>query len=253
MQRMRHFIAHACLTTTLVLLGLHGSTAKAALIHPDDKTNFPDLSGGYVSGTANYSAATGAFQVQNVPFALALGAGPSDSYDVQSTDNGLRSEILSVLLDSNGQLVPGSSSDFTLMGKVTIGSQTFSGILLKGSVHAGIGSLDLSQNPTNIAGAAMFDLDIKIDKAQSLLGQAFSGGYAYLRLAVEKGSTFDGGFTKDFSGYKVSSNIRAYEGLPPAPVPEPTTLVVLVAAGAGLMFRHRRRITRCELEAKHLA
>jgi hypothetical protein len=252
MQRMRHLIAHVFVISTLVMLGLPGSTAKAALIHPNDTTTFPDLSAGYVSGTVNYSAATGVFQVQNVPFALALGPNATNSYDVTSTSNGLRSETLTVTLDKNGNFVPGTS-DFSLYGQVTIGTQTFSGLLLKGTVYQGLGSLDLSQSPTNVAGASMFDLDIKIDKSQSLLGQAFSSGYAYLRLAVERGSTFNGSFASDFAGYKVGSNIRSYDSVPPAPVPEPTTLVVLVAAGAGLLFRHRRRIDRAELEAKHLA
>ncbi|MDX2036955.1 MAG: PEP-CTERM sorting domain-containing protein [Isosphaeraceae bacterium] len=253
MQRMRRNTVPAFAVFALVAFGFLGSAARADLIHPDDKTKFPDISGGFVSGTAAYSAATGMFQVQNIPFALALGMGPTDSYEIQSTDAGLRSEVLSVQLDDAGKMVAGSVSDFTLFGKVTIGAQTFSGQLLKGKVHAGVGSLDLSKSPTNIAGAAMFDLDLQIDKSQSLLGQAFSGGYAYLRLMVEKGSTFDGSFTKDFSGYKVSSNLRAYEGLPPAPVPEPTTLVVLVAAGAGLLFHRRRKISRAELEPARVA
>ena len=251
MQRMHYFFALTLLSS--VFVGLTGKTAEAALLHPDDKTTFPDLSTGFVSGSQTYNASTGQFHAENIPFALALGAKSTDSYDVTSTDSGGRLQMLNLKVDNSGQLVNDPANNFELTGKVTIGGQTFTGLLLKGSVYAALGSLDLSKAPTNIQGASMFDVDLKIDKTNSLLGQAFSGGYAYLRLTVERGSTFNGSFANDFSGFKVAGNLRAYPGLPPVPVPEPTALVVLLAAGAGLLVRrHRRRISKADLVAQHL-
>lgn len=241
MHRMHRLIVSIGLS--LVATALIAPKASAALLHPDDKSLYPDLSGGFVSGTQHYTAATGQFWVENTPYAAAFGMSSSQQYDIGAASNGTRRQTIIAQLDKTGKLDPSGSNLYEVYGSTTIDGVKYDGLLLKGSLTA-FGSLDTNSIAKN---TAMYDFDIKI--TDGLLKQSF-GADTYVRLAAERWSTFDGDFSKDFSGGKVASNIRGFFPVPPAPVPEPTTLVVLIAAGgAGLFFRHRRRIGRDELEA----
>ena len=247
MHRMRRLVVS--LGLSLVATVVLAPKASAALLHPaDDASIFPDLSGGYVSGTQHYTASTGQFWVENTPYALAFGQSGSQQYDIGATAGGVRRQTIIAQLDNTGKLDPSGTSLYEVDGSTTIGGKTYSGVLLQGTV-TGIGSQDTSAIAKN---TAMYDMNVKI--TGGLLAQSF-GNDTYVRLTAERWSTFSGDFTHDFSGGKVASNIRGFFQSPPLPaqgppVPEPTTLVVLIAAGgAGLYFRHRRRITRDELEA----
>jgi hypothetical protein len=68
-------------------------------------------------------------------------------------------------------------------------------------------------------------------------------------VTSEANSTFNGVFTSNFSSEKILTNTHAIGSIVPAPAPEPTTLVVLLACGAGLFYRGRRRISRADLAA----
>ena len=60
----------------------------------------------------------------------------------------------------------------------------------------------------------------------------------------------DGIFTSRLSSEKVLTNTHALASIVPSPVPEPATLVVFLACGAGLIYRGRRRIAAAELMAR---
>jgi hypothetical protein len=246
MHRMRRLFVSMGLS--LIVVAAFAPRAGAALLHSTDTSQFPDLSGGYVSGTLQYIASKGALSIQNTPYALALGPSASAQYDVSATADGTRSQTIIAQLNPDGSLNPNGTNLYSLYGSVTVNGQTYSGLLLKGT-PTGFGSLDMSNSnvgPTSLPGVAMYDMTVKI--TDGLLKQVF-GTDTYIRLEAERGSTFTGSFTQNFSGYKIASNIRGYFASP-APVPEPTTLVVFIAcSGAGLLFRHRRRISREELES----
>jgi hypothetical protein len=245
MHRMRRLFVSMGLA--LAVIAALAPRAGAALLHATDTSQFPDLSGGYVSGTLQYTASTGVLSIQNTPYALALGTSPSSQYDVSATPQNQRTQTIVAQLNPDGSLNPNGTNLYSLYGSVNINGQTYSGLLLKGT-PTGFGSLDLGGvSPTSLPGVAMYDMTVKI--TDGLLKQVF-GTDTYIRLEAERGSTFNGSFTQDFSGYKIASNERGYFNVPPAPVPEPTTLVVFIAcSGAGLLFRHRRRIAREELES----
>ncbi len=243
MERM-HRLALA-LGTTFAALALSAPASRAALLHPTDTSQFPDLSAGYVSGTMSYSAATGNFAVQNTPYALAMGTSSSAQYDVVADPAGERTQMVNVTLNPDGTVNQAAKNSYDLYGQVTLNGKTYSGLLLEGTPTA-MGSLNLAAAPTSIQGASMFDLDVSI--TGGLLANVF-GSEAYLRLTAERWSTFNGSFSQDFAGGKVASNIRGYFPTPPVPIPEPTTLVVLIACGGAGLLRRLRRIAREELEA----
>ncbi len=247
MHRM-HRLA-ASLGLALATTALFAPQASAALLHATDTSQFPDLSSGYVSGTLNYthpsgSATSGALVISNTPYALALGSTPDRQFDVA----GARNQLIVAQINTDGTLNSSSQNTYDLTGTVTVDGKTYSGELLKGTPMA-FGSMNTAAAGNGgLPGTAMYDLDVKV--TGGLLKDLF-GTDTYIRLAAERWSTFNGSFTQDFSGGKVSSNIRGFS--PPiasyAPVPEPTTLVVLIAAGgAGLFVRHRRKIRRDDLE-----
>jgi hypothetical protein len=231
---------------TLAALAFSAPTSRAALLHPTDTSQFPDLSAGYVSGTMQYTASTGQFAIQNTPYALAMGPTAAAQYDITADPAGERSQTIDVTLNPDGTVKQSANNTYDLFGQVTINGKTYSGLLLAGTPTA-MGSLNLAAAPTNIQGASMFDFDVNV--TGGLLANAF-GSEAYIRLTAERWSTFNGSFAQDFTGGKVASNIRGYSIAPPMPIPEPSTLVVLLACGgAGLLTRARRRISREELEA----
>jgi hypothetical protein len=241
MERMHRFVL--ALGLSLAAIVLTAPATRAALLHPTDTSLFPDASGGYVSGTLSYNASTGAFAMQNTPYALALGTSAASQYDITATPSGQRSETLTVSLNPDGTVNPSGSNTFNLYGQVSINGNTYSGLLLSGTPTA-MGSLNLAAPPTSVQGSSLFDFDIKV--TGGMLKNAF-GSEAYLRMLAERWSTFNGSFTQDFSAGKIETNIRGYWLAPPAPVPEPTTLVVLIAGGVGIFFR-RRNITLAKLE-----
>jgi hypothetical protein len=241
MERM-HRLALA-LGTAFAALAL-APTSRAALLHPTDTSQFPDLSAGYVSGTMQYTASTGQFAIQNTPYALAMGTSNSAQFDVIADAAGQRTQTIDVTLNPDGTVKQSASNTYDLYGQVTLDGKTYSGLLLAGTPTA-MGSLNLAAAPTSVQGASMFDFDVSI--TGGLLANVF-GSEAYVRLTAERWSTFNGSFSQDFAGGKVASNIRGYFLTPPVPIPEPTTLVVLIACGGAGLLRRLRRIAREELE-----
>jgi hypothetical protein len=239
MHRMR-----CCLTAATFALALTPLLAPAAargdLIRPNAAQAFPDLSGDIV-GTQSYSydptSQTGIFQVKNTPTLLATGPNPADETYINDPQSQARSQSIQVTLDSQGHLVNSAGNSYSLYGSVTVGGQTFSGLLLQGTPT----QFGWAQQNPQAPGMSVYDLNVAL--TGGLLKQVY-GPDAYVRVIAETNSTFANSFTTNFQGLKALTNVRGYDAPGPTPVPEPSTLAVLLAfGGAGLFYRHRRRIS----------
>ena len=243
MHRM-HLIGLAAL-----LFAVIANPARADLLRPNDTRDYPDITA-FANGTQTYtynpSTQTGVFQLANVPFLLTNGTTPSGGFvesDVTPTADNIKSQTITAVLDSNGNLVASPLNSFQIYGTVVVGGQTYTGLLLSGTPTA-FGSQTLKPLVGN---EDLFDMTLKI--TGGTLASLY-GPEAYVRVTSEANSTFDGVFTTDFSSEKILTNTHAIGSIVPAPAPEPTTLVVLLACGAGLFYRGRRRISRADLEAR---
>lgn len=236
MHRMRRLVVWAGLA--LGSLSVLNVSASAALIKPDAGRAYPDIAAdinGTVSYTYNPSTQTGNFHVTNTPYLIAGGSSATSEFAINPNSDGIRQQIVNLNLDQNGNLITGSSNTYALYGTVTAGGQTFTGLLLQGTPTT-FGSQDLGA--VGIEGSDVFDMNINITGGE-LAG--YFGSSAYMRLTPELQSTFTGAFNTDFSASKATSNTRSYNSPHPFPIPEPTTLLVLVAGGAGLLIRRHRR------------
>ena len=246
MQRMHRLGLKAGLTL-LIFAGL-ATSSPAALLRPDDTRDYPDVTAfanGYQSYTYNAATQTGVFTLSNVPFLLTSGQNTDGTFNqsnVTATASNLQSETITAVLDSNGNLVASPLNTFQIYGTVVIGGQTYTGLLLSGMPTA-FGSQTLKPLVGN---EDLFDLSLKITGGSL---QSLYGPDAYVRVTSEANSSFKGVFTTDFSSEKVLTNTHAISTILPVPAPEPTALVVLLACGAGLLYRGRRRISTADLGA----
>ena len=222
--------------------------ASADLLRPKDTREFPDLTAfanGYQTYSYDAGTRTGVFQLANVPFLLTSAKNTDGSFDqanVGATDDGVVAQKVTAVLDSTGKLVDSPLNTFQVYGKVVLDGQTYSGLLLQGTPTA-FGAQTLK--PT-VDGEDLFDMKLQIT------GGAMADLYgknAYMRVTAEANSTFDGVFTAAFSSEKVMTSTHSVSSLLPQPAPEPATLYVLLACGAGLFYRGRRRIAARDLGA----
>lgn len=236
MHRMRRFAVWAGLA--LGSLSAVNVTASAALIMPDAGRSYPDIAAD-INGTVNYtynaSTQTGNFHLTNTPYLIAGGNSASSEFAINPGADGLRQQTVNLNLDKNGNLIAGSGNTYLLTGTINVDGTTFTGPLLEGTPIS-FGSQDL--DPIGIQNSDVFDMKIKITGGSLA---SYFGNEAYMRLTPELQSTFHGVFTSDFSATKATSNTRSYNSPHPFPIPEPTTLLVLVAGGAGLLVRRHRR------------
>jgi hypothetical protein len=236
MHRMRRFIALTGLVALTTAFG--ASTASADLLHPStDPQTYPDIIanlGAGVSYTYDPSVSQGVFHLKNTAYVLVTGTGSADELDITPTSDGSRYQVLNVTLDKNGNFVDDPGNLYQVFGTVTANGQTFSGLLLEGK------PIDFATS--NTGGVTQFQSDLKLDGAGALA--SFFGPNSYINLIAETGNGFTGTFQNDFQISKVSTNTHGPNQVPqPFPVPEPTAMVVLVVAGMGIVFRHRRRLT----------
>jgi hypothetical protein len=249
MQRMRSvFVKLGLLPVLGTLMGAFCS-ARGDLIRPSISRSYPDIAGDLV-GTQTYtfdpSSKTGLFQVVNAPQFIALGPTGKDMLSVTPDKDGTLSQSLQLRLDQNGQMVQTPDNRFQLYGSVVIGDQIYRGLLLEGTptafeAQAQGGGAATSRN------ANVFDLNVKITGGQ--LASAF-GPEAYFRVVPQSNSTFQGSFASNFSGDKPLTNLRALQGNLPAPIPEPSPLLILLAGGASIAISRllRRRRNRGALK-----
>jgi hypothetical protein len=238
-----HRLCRLAAVSGLVLASLAatGQKASAALIRNPADRAFPDISAN-INGVVNYvydpTTQTGNFHVTNTPYLIAGGPTADQEFAVNpNASDGVRQQILNVTLDSQGNLVQGGINTYSLYGTINAGGQTFSGLLLQGTPTK-FGSLDLG---SAAQGMSVFDLEMNI--TGGALAKYF-GPDAYMRIVPELNSTFQGRFDQNFSAIKATSNTRAYHSPQPFPIPEPTTLLIVLLGGAGVVYRHRSRLRR---------
>lgn len=235
MQRMRCLFVRAALLFVL-LVGV-GAEVSAELIQSPGGRAYPDLAGA-ITGTQQYtyhpSTQTGTLQVTNTPFLLTTGPSTANEVVVQPNADGMRSQVLNLKLDPNGRLVSDPSNSYSLYGTVVVDGKTFQGLLLQATPTA-FGAQSGAGAP------ASFNLDLKVTGGE--LARTF-GPSVYMEFHSGGDSTFDGSFSRSFTTKIDSSNTLGYKSPVPTVVPEPTTLVVLLAGGVWLvMLRRRRRLT----------
>ncbi|MCA1684771.1 MAG: PEP-CTERM sorting domain-containing protein [Planctomycetia bacterium] len=244
MHRMRDFYAKAGLTLVLTAVFGPGIAARADLLRPNATQSFPDLAGDIV-GSQSYAydpdTGTGLFVVRNAPSLIAMGPQQSSESFVNDLPVTPRSETIQVKLDSGGHLVNDKDNSFSVYGSVTIDGKNFTGLLLQGTPTGFGWAAPQAGTPT----VSNFDLNVSL--TGGLLQNAY-GPDAYIRVSSELGSTFQGVFSRDFLGLKTMTNVRAYHGPNPSPVPEPSTFAIILACGgAGLLYHQRRRIDVADL------
>ena len=233
MQRMRSITWKLGLVPMFLLLTGISSSARGDLIRSRTSRSYPDIAGDIVGSqtyTFDPTSKTGTFQVVNAPQFIALGPNGSDVVNVTPNQDGTLSQKVQLKLDQNGRLVENADNQFQLYGTVVIGNQVYRGLLLEGKPTA-FGAQ--AQNGTLLTSADVFDLNMKITGGQ--LASAF-GPEAYFRVIPQSNSTFQGNFETSFSGNRPLTNLRALQGHLPAAIPEPSTLVLLLTAGAGLLL-----------------
>ncbi len=239
MHRMRSLIATAGVTLACVLVFV--SPAPAELIRPKTVRAYPDIAAD-INGVQTYTydpvTETGTFQVTNTPYLLAVDPSKAGELQIEPNDDGTRRQVVSLMLDRNGHLVEDPENSYALYGTVVLAGQTFSGLLLEGKPTAfGARVLGSDTGSEDHSGKDVFDLNMKI--TGGVLADRF-GPDLYMKI-VPRANTFDGQFTRDFSGRAARSNTRAYQSS--KNVPEPSSLLILLACGAGLaLWRGRLRV-----------
>lgn len=227
MHRMRSLVAKVGLS--LLLASTLGETTFAELIKAPGGPMYPDIAAS-ISGSQQYTydpaTRTGVFQVTTTPYLLSTGPSAEKESIVQPNGDGVRTQSLNLTLDNSGQLINNPNNSYALYGTVSVGGQTFQGLLLQGKPTA-FGSQG--------GGSSAFNLDLKV--TGGALAATF-GPDLYLELHPALDSTFDGSFTKNFSTTIRSSNTLGYRA--PPSIPEPTTLVVLLACGTAVFLRRHR-------------
>ena len=235
MHRMRHFTA--IFTLTSGLMALAASPASAALLKPGATRSYPDIAAdinGEVQFNYDEASETGIFRMTNTPYLIAGGNSSSSEYAVvPNSSDGVRKQLFSIKVDGGGNIVADAGNLYELYGTINANGQTFSGLLLQGTPKE-FGSLDLGEG----LGVDIFDANIDITGGSLA---KFFGTTTYMRITPELESTFTGSFTGDFTALKATSNTRSYGSPEPFPIPEPTTVAVLLIGGAGLIYRQRRR------------
>jgi hypothetical protein len=237
LHRMRHALSSAALALAFSLIGF-ATPAHAALLNANPPQTFPDISSDIV-GQLNYtydpSSKVGTLDVTNAPSILA--AGPTASQESFIFDNGsqTRQQSLQVQLDSSGNIVAGSGNTFSMTGSVTVGGQTYSGVLLQGTPIA----FGWQPTQTPPIGSSAFDVEVKLTGG---LLQSQYGADAYIQLTPELNSTFANSFTANFSAEKAVTNVRPLSPSSPSAVPEPSMFaILLVCGGAAAVYRKRCR------------
>ena len=238
MHRMRRFLALSGLMVLTFAFG--ASTARADLLHSSTTPQtYPDIIanlGAGVSYSYDPSVSQGLFHLKNTAYVLVTGTGSADELNINPTSDGSRYQLLNVALDKNGNFVDNPGNLYQLFGTVTASNgHVFSGLLLQGK------PIDFASS--HAQGVTQFQTDLKLDGSGALA--SFFGPNSYIQMIAETGNGFTGSWQSDFTISKVSTNTHGPNAIPqPFPVPEPTAMVVLIVAGMGIVFRHRRRLAK---------
>jgi hypothetical protein len=249
MHRMRRFAAIFALIAGSMALA--SSSASASLLKPGAKRAYPDIAAD-INGkvTYNYDEATGTgvFEVTNTPYLIAGSNSSSSEFAILPNADGIRKQTFRISVDSTGKIIDDPANFYQMVGTINAGGETYSGVLLEGKPtdfgFLDLGSVVASGDSTGILqslGVDIFDANIAISGGAL---KEFFGDEAYMRITPELESTFNGSFSEDFTALKATSNTRSYDSPNPFPVPEPTTIMVLLAGGVGVLYRHGRQARR---------
>jgi hypothetical protein len=242
-KRIRFPLASGAL---LFALAGPGAATRGDLIRPHGFRSYPDIAGDVV-GEQTYAfdpdTQTGVFRVTNAPHVITMGPHGRNMFDVKPDGEGTLNESLQITLDRDGRLVDGPGNRFELHGSVEIGGKVYKGLLLEGRPTA-FGAQALSDHPERASG--VFDLSLKVTGGQ--LAEAF-GPEAYFRVTPQANSTFQGDFAADFSGDRPLTSLRASREPMIAPVPEPTSILIVLTCGAGVVGRRLHRRSRARRRA----
>ena len=242
MHRMRHYVAVIGLIAGATALAPR--TTRADLIRDDATLAFPDVLAAAINGRIEYNydeaAQRGTLTLANTPWEIA--GSETSSFPIVDQPGGLKYQAMTLTLDQNGNLLTDGDNTYELYGKIDANGQTFEGLLLQGT-PTDFGFLDLGGSSNPSLGLDTFDAEINV--TGGALAQYY-GDTAYIEFTPLIESTFEGSFANDFTALKPVSNIRSYESPEPFPIPEPTTIVVLLTGGAGLLYRRHQRRHRAD-------
>jgi len=236
MHPMRQPWAKAALPFFLVALVL-GSPAAAELIRPEHTPNGPEITGS-IAGTQTHTydpaAQNGRFEASATPYLLTVGRNAGDEADILPDEDGVRSQVVRLILDETGRLMDDPANAFIVRGTVTWRGQTYRGVLLRGTPTAFGADLGASN---------AFELNLSI--TGGAIAHLF-GPDAYVRLRTAGMGVGEEGFARSFQTKVEEStltSLHAPRQAPPA-VAEPTAVAILLACGSWFFVR---------CSARHLA
>jgi len=221
----RLLILMAVLMAVLMVVG----TATAALIGLKGQLGYPDINFDN-TGTINYTANNGSFVLDADDWKIAYTNGSVDYL----TGDGFMTDIkIYLTVDNNGNLLgTGTMVEKVVKGSVTVSGNTYSAgtTLLSGTVVAfgwgesgsELGYFDFLISKDSLRGALVDDGIWPDDRPTGIIAYA------------EKLHGWSGSWERDFTLEKVKGN--------KAPVPIPTTILLLGSGllGFGLLSRRRK-------------
>lgn len=219
-------IARTGLLSILFLLSGSVLPVRADLIRAAPGRSFPDIAGD-IGGSQTYvydpATQTGTFALNNAPHLISLGPSGNDMIPMQPDQHGTLYQTLELKLDRSGHLIDSPDNRFEIRGTVVINDRLYEGVLLKGRPTAfGLAG----QGRPELKNPEVFGLNMQIEGGH--LAGTF-GAEAYLRIIPQANSTFQGEFTRDFSGDKPLTNLIAVDRQLPVRLIGPIALIVLLA------------------------
>jgi len=156
------------------------------------------------AGAVNYNASTHAFTITGAPVSMII-----DNLGTTVPVSAPSGFTINLSVDNSGNAVSGAnpSTDVSLSGTVTIGSSTYSGVLLTGQIEA----FGFQNDPSDAAGAKVdnFEFQFHVTGGQ-LAAPQFAGQDIGVVLADENSNFVD--FNTSFS----ATPVKGYVGSVPA-------------------------------------
>lgn len=208
----------------MLLFGSHAGVATATplnLVLPE----FPDVLAQFID--VNYATATGAFTASGVPLQISAAPGTTFTF-LNGTFN--------IAITTDGTTSSGSAGDdLNISGQIDVdgdGVADAGGVMLQG---------ELAAFGASASGPGVFEFIF--DLTGGLLSNViplFPPGQVGVILGADGGSTFTGSFAVDFTNLTGGLPGSGTGSADTAPIPEPTTVLLLGSGIAGLVGFGRR-------------